>query len=382
MARDYYEILGVSKSASQDELKKAYRKLAMQYHPDRNPGDKTAEEKFKELNDAYDVLKDEQKRAAYNQFGHSAFQGGGQGYQGQSSGGFDFNFGGGFSNIFEEMFNSFHGGGGASEQATQGSDLRFNITVTLEEAYKGIQKTVKIPTFVKCEPCKGQGADAGSSVKVCTTCKGHGKVQTRQGFMVIERLCPTCSGVGKTVDKPCKVCSGAGRKRQEKTLSVNIPAGVDEGTRIRLQGEGEAGVRGGMSGDLYLFVSVASHKFFQREGNNLYFQVPITMVTATLGGSIEVPTIDGGKARVTIPEGTQTGSQFRIKGKGMTILRSSSHGDMFIRVNVETPSNLTVKQKELLAEFERQEGKNSSSPASEGFFKKVKDFWSGTSSEK
>ncbi len=381
MARDYYDVLGVSKTASQDELKKAYRKLAMQYHPDRNSGDKTAEQKFKELNEAYDVLKDEQKRSAYNQFGHDAFQGGG-GQQSHGAGGFDFNFGGGggFSNIFEEMFNAFNGGGQA--ESNQGSDLRFNLTVTLEEAYKGAQKTVRIPTFVKCDSCNGQGADKGSSVKTCTTCRGHGKVQTRQGFMVIERICPTCSGAGKTIEKPCKPCSGAGRKRQEKSLSVSVPAGVDEGTRIRLQGEGEAGVRGGMNGDLYLFLSIASHKFFQREGNNLYFQIPITMVTATLGGSIEVPTIDGGKARVTIPEGTQTNSQFRIKGKGMSILRSSAHGDMFIRVNVETPSNLTEKQRELLLEFEKQEGKSSSSPAAEGFFKKIKDFWSGMSSEK
>ena len=380
MARDYYDVLGVSKNASQDELKKAYRKLAMQHHPDRNAGDKTAEQKFKELNEAYDILKDEQKRSAYNQFGHEAFQGGG-GQQSRSSGGFDFNFGGGgFSNIFEEMFSSFNGGG--QSESNQGADLRFNITITLEEAYKGLQKTIRIPTFVKCDSCSGQGADKGSSIKTCSTCRGHGKVQTRQGFMVIERVCPTCSGAGKMIEKPCKGCSGAGRKRQEKSLSVNVPAGVDEGTRIRLQGEGEAGVRGGLNGDLYLFVSIAQHKFFQREGHNIYFQVPITMITATLGGSIEVPTIDGGKAKVTIPEGTQNNSQFRIKGKGMSILRSSAHGDMFIRVSVETPSNLTEKQKELLLEFEKQQGKHSSSPASEGFFKKIKDFWSGMSSEK
>lgn len=383
MARDYYEILGVSKSASADELKKAYRKLAMKYHPDRNQNDKTAEDKFKELNDAYDVLKDDQKRAAYDQFGHSAFQNGGGGQSRGSSGGFDFNFGGGggFSNIFEEMFNAFHDGG-AQGPDTQGSDLRFNMKVSFEEAYTGLQKTIRVSTFVRCNPCSGKGAEAGSSVKNCKTCQGYGKVRSRQGFMVVERICPGCSGVGKSIDKPCKSCSGAGRMQQEKTLSVNIPAGVDEGTRIRLQGEGEAGVRGAASGDLYIFISVTPHRFFQREGNNIHCQVPITMVTAALGGSIEIPTIDGAKAKVTIPDGTQNGCQFRLRGKGMPVLRSSAYGDMFIKVNVETPVFLTAKQRELLHEFEKQEGNRPSSPESEGFFKKVRDFWSGASSDK
>ena len=385
MARDYYEILGLAKGASQDDLKKAYRKLAMQYHPDRNPNNKDAEEKFKELNEAYDVLKDDQKRAAYDQYGHAAFAqgGGGGGASGFSSHGFDFGGGGGgFSNIFEEMFNAFgmNGGNGGGAASNQGSDLRFNLTISLEEAFKGSQKTIRVPTFVKCDKCIGSGAEKGSSVKTCTTCRGHGKVQSRQGFMVVERVCPTCSGAGRMIEKPCRPCSGAGRKREEKKLSVSIPAGVDDGTRIRLQNEGEAGVRGGPNGDLYLFISVSNHKIFQREGNNIYCQVPITFVTAALGGSVEVPTIDGAKAKVTIPLGTQTGTQMRIKGKGMSILRSHSRGDMLIQVILETPSNLTERQKEILKQFEDHEGSKSAHPASESFFKKVRDFWSGTNS--
>ena len=375
--RDYYDVLGVGKSASADEMKKAYRKLAMKYHPDRNPDDKTAEQKFKELNEAYEVLKDDQKRAAYDRFGHAAFEGGGPG----GGGGFHgFGGAGGFSDIFEEMFGEFmgggrRGGGAGGRSSTRGADLRYNMEVTLEEAFSGKKSSVHVPTSVTCETCDGSGAKPGTQPKTCGTCGGAGRVRAQQGFFTIERTCPTCNGQGKVISDPCTACGGAGRVRRDKTLEVTIPAGVEDGTRIRLAGEGEAGLRGGPPGDLYIFLSVAPHRLFQREGANIQCRVPIPMTTAALGGAIEVPSIDGSRAKVTIPGGTQTGTQFRLRGKGMSVLRSSARGDMFIQAVVETPVNMTKRQKELLEEFAKAEGDDSSSPESHGFFKKVKEFF-------
>ncbi|WP_029010925.1 molecular chaperone DnaJ [Azospirillum halopraeferens] len=375
--QEYYELLGVARTASPDEIKKAYRKLAMQYHPDRNPGDAEAEHKFKEINEAYDVLKDEQKRAAYDRFGHAAFEGGRGGPgagQGAGFGGFD--FGGGFADIFDEMFGEFMGGrrGGAGAASGRGQDLRFNLEISLEDAFKGSQSTVRVPTTVVCESCNGSGAAAGTQPVTCPTCAGHGKVRAQQGFFTIERTCPACHGQGRIIKDACKACGGAGRQRREKTLQVNIPAGVEDGTRIRLAGEGEAGLRGAPPGDLYIFLAVAPHPLFQRDGANIHCRVPIPMVTATLGGTVEVPTIDGTRAKISVPAGTQTGHQFRLKGKGMSVLRSPHRGDMYIQAVVETPVNLTKRQTELLREFEKA-GKEGSHPQSEGFFAKVKELW-------
>ena len=374
---DYYELLGCPKTASADELKKAYRKLAMQFHPDRNPGNKDAEHKFKEINEAYDVLRDEQKRSAYDRFGHAAFEGGG-GRPGQAGGGgFDFSFGqGGFADIFDEMFGDFmgnrRGGGGGG---SRGSDLRYNLEVTLEDAFKGSATTVRVPTSVACDGCKGSGAEGGQAPVTCPTCSGHGKIRAQQGFFTIERTCPSCHGAGRVIKDPCKACGGAGRVRKEKTLQVNIPAGVEDGTRIRLAGEGEAGLRGAQTGDLYIFLAIAPHRFFQREGANLHCRVPIPMTTSALGGTIEVPTIDGGRAKITVPPGTQTGQQFRLKGRGMSVLRSPARGDLFIQAMVETPVNLTKRQQELLREFEKAGTKETTHPESEGFFAKVRELW-------
>jgi molecular chaperone DnaJ len=373
--RDYYDVLGVDKSASADDMKKAYRKLAMKYHPDRNPDDADAEQKFKELNEAYEVLKDDQKRAAYDRFGHAAFEGGGPG----GGGGFHgFGGAGGFSDIFEEMFGEFMGGGrrgGGGRANTRGADLRYNMDITLEEAFAGKKTTVNVPTSVACDTCSGSGAKPGTQPKSCSTCGGMGRVRAQQGFFTIERTCPACQGQGKVIADPCGDCGGAGRVRRDKTLEVTIPAGVEDGTRIRLAGEGEAGLRGGPPGDLYIFLSVAPHRLFQREGANIQCRVPIPMTTAALGGAIEVPSIDGGRAKVNIPAGTQTGTQFRLRGKGMSVLRSSARGDMFIQAVVETPMNLTRRQKELLEEFARENGDDATSPESHGFFKKVKEFF-------
>lgn len=381
--RDYYEVLGVERGANDDVIKKAYRKLAMKYHPDRNQGNKEAENKFKELNEAYEILSDPQKRAAYDRMGHSAFDGtAGFGQGGFHPGGFDFHFhqGHGFSSIFEDVINDFMGGGarqGRAQQSTQrrGSDLRYDITITLEEAFRGVDKTIQIPTYAACESCAGSGAEAGSSVVNCKTCHGFGHVRAQQGFFTIERTCPTCHGEGQVIEKPCKKCNGNGRLRKDRALHVNIPAGVDDGTRIRLSGEGEAGLRGASAGDLYVYVSIRSHEFIQREGPDIYCQVPLSMTTAALGGHMEVPTIDGSKARVTIPAGTQSGQQFRLKGKGMPILRRDQRGDMFITVSVETPTKLNTKQKELLEEFAQLEKENKSSPKSTSFFDRLKNIW-------
>ncbi|MGE4351662.1 MAG: molecular chaperone DnaJ [Bdellovibrionales bacterium] len=374
---DYYELLGASREASADELKKAYRKMAMKYHPDKNPGDKEAEHKFKEINEAYDVLRDEQKRSAYDRYGHAAFEQGGMGGPGGFGGGFDFS--GGFGDIFEEMFGEILGGGGrrrGPDQAGQrGADLRYDMSITLEEAFKGVDKTIKVSTHVACEACKGTGASPGSSPVTCETCGGHGRVRVQQGFFSIEHTCPTCQGAGKVIKDPCKSCGGSGRVRKERTLVVTIPAGVESGTRIRLSGEGEAGLHGGHSGDLYVILSVKGHPLFQRDGANLHCRVPIPMTMAALGGKVQVPVIDGTMAEVEVKAGTQSGHQTRLRGKGMSVLRSGSRGDLYAELFVETPSRLTKRQKELLEEFAIEAETNKTNPESESFFDKVKELF-------
>jgi molecular chaperone DnaJ len=368
--QDYYEMLGVARGASADELKKAYRRLAMQFHPDRNRGDKGAEQKFKEISEAYDVLKDDQKRAAYDRFGHAAFENGSAGPRAGGAG----DFASGFADIFDEMFGDFVGGRRGQTNA-RGSDLRYNLEVSLEEAFKGSTAQIRVPTSISCDHCKGSGSEAGSRPVSCSTCGGIGKVRAQQGFFTIERTCPSCGGAGRVIENPCKQCGGQGRVRREKTLQVNIPAGVEDGTRIRLAGEGEAGLRGSSPGDLYIFLTVTPHRLFQRDGANVHCRVPIPMTTAALGGQLEVPTIDGTRARVTVPPGTQSGHQFRLKGKGMSVLRSPVRGDMYIEAMIETPVSLTKRQQELLKEFERAGDKDKTSPESEGFFARVKEFW-------
>jgi molecular chaperone DnaJ len=376
--RDYYEVLGVSRTVVDAELKSAFRKLAMKYHPDKNPGDAEAEIKFKEINEAYQVLSDGQKRAAYDRFGHAAFQNGGGGPGGP---GFGNEFGDFMSDIFDTFFGDPRGGRGGGRAGgapgrERGSDMRYNLEVTLEEAYGGKAASVTIPTSVSCDVCSGTGAKAGSKPRACPTCGGAGRVRAAQGFFSIERTCPNCHGRGEVIDDPCPNCSGAGRVTRERTLSVNIPAGVEDGTRIRLAGEGEAGLRGGPAGDLYLFVSIKPHPFFQRDGADLFCQVPISLVTAALGGEFTVPTLDGADAKVRVPEGTQSGRQFRLRGKGMSVLRSRDVGDLYIQVAVETPQNLTRRQRELLHEFER-ESSGETHPESSGFFARVRDFFDG-----
>jgi molecular chaperone DnaJ len=367
--QDFYEILGVDRSASGDELKRAYRTLAMKLHPDRNPGNKDSEQKFKDLNEAYDVLKDDQKRAAYDRFGHAAFEQGGVG----GAGGFGFS--GGFADIFEEMFGAMGAGRRDAGSNRSGSDLRYNLEIPIEEAFTGKQTTVRVNTFAQCEPCKGSGAEPGSRPTSCRTCQGHGRVRAQQGFFTIERPCPTCQGAGTVIEKPCRACGGQGRVRREKTLSVSIPPGVEDGTRIRLAGEGEVGLHAAPAGDLYIFISIAQHAIFQRDGANIYCRVPIPFTTAALGGAIEVPTVEGSRTRVTVPPGTQSGHRFRLKGKGMTVLRSPLRGEMFVHAVVETPVNLTKRQQELLREFEKEGENRKTNPESEGFFARVKEFF-------
>jgi len=368
--QDFYDLLGVGRDASPEDIKKAYRKLAMQYHPDRNAGDAGAEQKFKALSEAYDVLKDEQKRAAYDRYGHAAFENGGA-----RAGAGDFGFAAGFADIFDEMFGDFMGqrrnGGGGN----RGNDLRYNLEISLEDAFKGKQTTIRVTTLAPCDACGGNGAAPGSKPVNCPTCHGNGRVRAQQGFFTIERTCPSCNGAGRVIDNPCRSCSGQGRMRKEKSLSVAIPAGVEDGTRIRLASEGEAGVRGGAPGDLYIFLAVKPHPIFQRDGANVHCRVPISMPTAALGGAIEVPVIDGGRAKLTIPAGTQSGHQFRLRGKGMSVLRTPSRGDMFVEVIVETPVNLTKRQQELLREFDKTGEHARTHPESEGFFAKVKEFF-------
>ncbi|MBL8586759.1 MAG: molecular chaperone DnaJ [Xanthobacteraceae bacterium] len=367
--RDYYDVLGVQRGAGDSDLKGAYRKLAMKHHPDRNPGDKHCEQRFKEINEAYEVLKDPDKRAAYDRYGHAAFE--------QGMGGGPAGFGADFASTFADIFDDFFGMGRRQGRGTgreRGADLRYNMEITLEESYHGKAAEVRIPTSMTCEVCSGTGAKSGTKPKPCPTCGGYGRVRHAQGFFTLERTCLACQGRGQVIDDPCPACAGAGRVTRERTLSVNIPPGVEDGTRIRLGGEGEAGLRGGPAGDLYIFLSLTAHDFFQRDGADLHCRVPISMVTATLGGEFEVPTIDGGKTRVRVPEGTQSGRRFRLGAKGMPVLRSKQMGDMYVQVIVETPQKLTKRQRELLAEFETLSS-TETHPESAGFFGRVKEFF-------
>lgn len=368
--RCYYEILEVDRDANDADLKTAFRKLAMKWHPDRNPGDASSEHRFKEINEAYEVLKDPDKRAAYDRFGHAAFE------QGMGAAAHDFGpgFGSAFADIFEGIFGM--GGRGRGTRAERGADLRYNMEISLEEAFAGKTAQVRIPTSVSCEACSGSGAKAGTKPKACPHCGGSGRIRHAQGFFTLERTCTGCQGRGQVIDSPCPTCSGSGRVTRERTLSVNIPPGVEDGTRIRLAGEGEAGVRGGPSGDLYIFLSLSSHAFFQRDGADLHCRVPISMVQAALGGEFEVPTIEGGKTRVKVPEGTQSGRRFRLHGKGMPVLRARQSGDMYVQVVVETPQNLTKRQRELLNEFEKLSSKDTH-PESSGFFGRMRELLGG-----
>ncbi len=373
--RDYYEVLGVSQTAKDTEIKAAFRKLAMQHHPDRNPGDKDCEHRFKELNEAYDVLKDGDKRAAYDRFGHAAFE------QGMGAGAAG--FGADFASTFADIFDDFFGMGGTRRGARggreRGADLRYNMEITLEDAFQGKAAQINIPIPVTCDACSGTGAKTGTRPKTCASCSGAGKVRHAQGFFTLERTCVACQGRGQVIEQPCPTCSGSGRVTRSRTLAVNIPPGVEDGTRIRLAGEGEAGVRGGPSGDLYIFLSIAAHTFFQRDGADLHCRVPVSMVTAALGGEFELPTIDGSNSRVKIPPGTQSGRRFRLAAKGMPVLRSKQSGDMYVQVMVETPQNLTKRQRELLLEFE-QLSSHDTHPEATGFFGKVKEFFGGRAS--
>lgn len=382
---DYYSTLGVERGADDAALKKAYRKLAMKYHPDKNPGDAAAEQKFKEANEAYDVLKDKQKRAAYDQFGHAAFENGGFGQGGFGRGGFGGRAGqaGGdaFSDVFEDLFGDFMGGRGGRQRqprsaARRGADLRYNLTISLAEAFRGKDQSLDVSSTATCSDCGGSGAKKGSKPTTCPDCKGTGRMRMQQGFFVVERTCGKCQGAGQVISDPCRTCSGSGRVQKQKSLSVKIPAGVEEGTRIRLSGEGEAGIRGGPTGDLYLFISIKPHPLFKREGSTIFCQVPIPVSDAILGGEIKVPTLDGKAARVKIPAGTQAGKQFRLRGKGMPMLNSSRVGDMIIEVKIETPVNLSKAQKTLIREFASEDGKKWS-PESSKFFSKVKELWDG-----
>ena len=371
----YYEALGLQRGASDKEIKAAFRRLAKECHPDSCNGDATAEKRFKEINEAYEALKDPQRRAAYDRFGHAAFQGGGGGPGGHP---FGADFSASMSAMFDDLFGEFMGQRRTKQRSVRerGSDLRYNMEITLSEAFKGKSAQIRVPTNVTCEACSGSGAKAGTHATPCRTCIGIGKVRASQGFFTIERTCPTCHGRGEVIETPCGSCNGSGRVTKERTLSVTIPSGVEDGTRIRLASEGEAGLRGGPPGDLYIFLSIKPHEFFQRDGADLFCRVPIAMTTAALGGEIEVPTIDGGRSRVKIPEGSETGKQFRLKAKGMPVLRSKQLGDLYIQVEVETPKNLTRKQRELLKSFEDASNPNTS-PELAGFFARVKEFFEG-----
>ena len=389
--QDYYDVLGVAKNATESQLKSAYRKLAMQYHPDKNKGDKTAESKFKSISEAYDILKDPQKRAAYDQMGHRAFEGG-MGGGGQPGGfdadGFHFNFrsGGGqgfdaFEDIFEQFMaggrrGSSHGRGHNTQARARGADLRFDMEISLEEAYAGLKTEISIPNWSACDACKGNGSADGKAPSACGTCGGRGTVTSRQGFFMVEQPCGRCHGTGHKIDNPCKKCGGEGRVREKSTILVSIPAGIESDSRVRISGKGEVGFRGGPPGDLYIFVTVRTHSLFLREGRDLYCKVPISMVMAALGGSLEVPTIEGGRVRVTIPEGTQPGRQLRVRMKGMSILRSTLRGDLYVQVAVETPQNLDEEQKELLRTFEAKSDARKAQPTVAKFLDKIKSFFS------
>ncbi len=367
--RDYYDVLGVSKSSSKEEIKKAYRKLALKFHPDKTKGDKSSEEKFKEASEAYHILSDEKRKANFDQFGHAAFEGGGRG--GQGFGGFDTSS---FSDIFEDFFGDIGGGETSRRSSNRGNDLRYDLNINLEEAYQGAEKNIKYTTHKKCTDCTGSGAAKGSKPVSCNYCGGKGKVRTNQGFFTIQQTCPQCSGYGETIGKPCRSCNGNGKVQSNENITVKIPKGVDDGTRIRLSGKGEAGAKGGSNGDLYLFISINNHNIFKRSEENLYYELPISFSDAALGTTVEVPSIDGGRSKIKIPPGTQHGKQLRLKGKGMPIIRRNFFGDLYIRIITEVPVSLTKKQKELLEEFRKLED-SKVSPVIKSFFEKAKKFW-------
>jgi len=371
--RDYYDVLGVQKNSSAEQIKAAYRKLAVKHHPDKNPGDKSSEEKFKEASEAYHVLSDKERKQNYDNFGHAAFENGAGG-----RGGFgNFDFSSNFSDIFEDFFSDFGGGGRGRKSRKsnfRGSDLRYDLSITLEEAYAGKKQDIKFSTSEKCNTCNGSGSKPGHDASSCSMCGGHGQVRSSQGFFTVQQTCPQCSGTGEEITNPCGSCGGQGKKQTSKRLSVTIPKGVDDGTRIRLAGKGEAGSRGASSGDLYLFINVYSHELFKRSDENLFFEYPISISDAALGASLEIPTIDGGKAKIKIPAGTQSGKQFRLKSKGMPYMRGSGNGDLYVQINTEVPVSLNREQKELLEKFREIENEKSN-PTIKKFFQKAKSFW-------
>jgi len=370
--RDYYDVLGVQKNSSPEQIKSAYRKLAVKHHPDKNPGDKSAEEKFKEASEAYHVLSDKDRKQNYDNFGHAAFENGAGG-----RGGFgNFDFSSSFSDIFEDFFSDFGGRTGRRGRKAnfRGSDLRYDLSITLEEAYTGKKQDIKFSTSDKCNTCSGSGSKPGHDAGSCSMCDGHGQVRSNQGFFTVQQTCPQCSGTGEEITNPCNSCGGQGKKQTSKRLSVTIPKGVDDGTRIRLAGKGEAGTKGAGNGDLYLFINVYSHDLFKRSDENLFFECPISIADAALGTSLEIPTIDGGKAKIKIPSGTQTGKQFRLKSKGMPYMRGSGNGDLYVQVNTEVPISLNKEQKELLEKFREIENEKSN-PSIKKFFQKAKNFW-------
>ena len=369
--RDYYEVLGVNKSASADQIKSAYRKLAVKYHPDKNKGDKGAEEKFKEASEAYHVLSNSERKQNYDNFGHAAFENGGGG-----RGGFgNFDFSNHFSDIFEDFFGEGFGGSRRSRRSNnRGSDLRYDLSISLEEAFSGKKQDIKFSTSEKCDTCSGSGSKPGHQSGACSICGGHGQVRSSQGFFTVQQTCPQCAGAGEEITHPCSSCNGQGKKQASKRLSVTIPKGVDDGTRIRLSGKGEAGSRGGGNGDLYLFINVHSHDLFKRSDENLFFECPVSIADAALGTSIEIPTIDGGKAKIKIPAGTQSGKQFRLRGKGMPYMRGNDFGDLYVQVTTEVPISLNKEQKELLEKFREIENEKSN-PSIKKFFQKAKSFW-------
>ncbi len=369
--RDFYNVLGVSKDSNPEQIKAAYRKLAVKHHPDKNPGDKSAEEKFKEASEAYHVLSDQERKQNYDNFGHAAFENGG-GRQG-GFGGFS---GSDFSDIFEDFFSDFGGGRGRGRKSSnnRGSDLRYDLSISLEEAYNGKKQDIKFSTTDKCNTCKGSGSKPGNDVGQCSMCAGNGRIRSNQGFFTVQQTCPQCAGSGEEIINPCSDCNGLGKKQASKKLSVTIPKGVDDGTRIRLAGKGEAGTKGGASGDLYLFINVNSHDLFKRSDENLFFECPISIADAALGTTIEIPTIDSGKAKIKIPEGTQSGKQFRLKSKGMPYMRGTGFGDLYVQINMEVPISLNKEQRELLEKFREIENEKSN-PSIKKFFQKAKSFW-------
>jgi molecular chaperone DnaJ len=378
MSADYYKTLGVTKNASQDEIKKAFKKKAMEHHPDRNKGEKESEKKFKEVNEAYETLKDDQKRAAYDRYGHDSYKSGGGGFnpnQGHQQGGGNQGGFGDFSDVFGNIFEDLMGGARRPQSDnTKGSDLRYNLNITLEEAYHGKEQQIKYHTGVECDTCDGKGSKSKDSHMKCMSCGGSGRSRMQQGFFVVEKTCGACTGTGKVIKNPCGTCGGQGRVEKQRTINVSIPKGVEEGSKIRVPNAGEAGVMGGKTGDLYIVVHIKNHNLYHRYEDNLICEVPIKMTTAALGGLIEIPGLDGNMIKISVPNGSQNDSILRLKGKGMPIIKKASHGDLMVKIKIEIPTKLTKKQKELLEEFEGECGQDNH-PESEGFFSKIKNFW-------